>query len=88
MWEYQKVTPFFLSVIIEIDQKLFLSYVTEDVNGENNVGKFYQKELQKTNHIEIRVDEVTKKKGDHLYVEWKGYNISFNNWIDKEDFII
>ena len=26
-----------------------------------------------------------KKKGDKLYVKWKGYNNSFNNWIDKKD---
>ena len=24
-----------------------------------------------------------KRKGDKLYVKWKGYNISFNSWIDK-----
>ena len=26
-----------------------------------------------------------KKKGDKLYVKWKGYNSSFNSWIDKKD---
>ena len=24
-----------------------------------------------------------KKKGDKLYVEWKGYDNSFHSWIDK-----
>ena len=25
-----------------------------------------------------------KKKGDKFYVKWKGYNNSFNSWIDKK----
>ena len=25
-----------------------------------------------------------KKKGDKLYVKWKGYDRSFNSWIDKK----
>ena len=28
-----------------------------------------------------------KKKGDKLYVKWKGYDNSFNTWIDKKDII-
>ena len=28
-----------------------------------------------------------KKKGDKLYVKWKGYNNSFNSWIDKKDIV-
>ena len=26
-----------------------------------------------------------KKKGNKLYVKWKGYDNSFNGWIDKND---
>ena len=26
-----------------------------------------------------------KKKGNKLYVKWKGYDNSFNSWIDKKD---
>ena len=25
------------------------------------------------------------RKGDKLYVKWKGYDNSFNSWIDKKD---
>ena len=28
-----------------------------------------------------------KRKGDKLYVKWKGYNNSFNTWIDKKDLV-
>ena len=26
-----------------------------------------------------------KRKGDKLYVKWKGYDSSFNSWINKKD---
>ena len=26
-------------------------------------------------------------KGNKLYVKWKGYNYSFNSWIDKKNLI-
>ena len=31
---------------------------------------------------------MTKRKGDKLYARWKGYNNSFNNWIDKKDIVL
>ena len=34
---------------------------------------------------EFGIQEVIKKKGNKLYVKWKGYDNSFNNRIDKCD---
>ena len=48
---------------------------------------FYEKELQKTNQEEVRTEKVIKRKGNKLYVKWKGYNIWFNSWIDKKGII-
>ena len=31
--------------------------------------------------------KVLKEKGDKLYVKWKGYDNSFNSWIDKKDIV-
>ena len=31
------------------------------------------------------IEKVIKKKGDKLYVKWKGYDNSFNSWVDKKD---
>ena len=28
-----------------------------------------------------------RRKGDKLYVKWKGYNNSFNSWVDKKDLV-
>ena len=54
------------------------------MNGEKITGSFYEKELQKTSQKEFRTQKVLKKKGDKLYVKWKGYDDSFNSWINKK----
>ena len=58
-----------------------------DLNGEKITGSFYEKELQKTNQKEFRIEKILKRKGDKLYVKWKGYSNSFNSWINKKDLI-
>ena len=63
------------------------TYVISDLNGEEIVRSFYEKELQKTNQKQFRIEKVIKKKGNKLHVKWKGYNNSFNSWIDKKDLI-
>ena len=64
-----------------------LTYVINDRNGEEIVGTFYEKELKKTNQQEFRIEKVIKKKEDKSYVKLKGYDSSFNSWIDKKDLI-
>ena len=49
---------------------------------------FIKKKLQKTNQQEFRIEKVIKRKGDKVYVKWKGYDNSFNSWIDKKRFSI
>ena len=48
---------------------------------------FYEKELQKTNKKEFRVEKVIKRIGDKLYVKWKGYDNSFKSCIYKRDIV-
>ena len=57
--------------------------VVNDLNGEEITGTFYEKELQKISQEELRIEKVIRRKGDNLYVKWKGYDNSFNSWIDK-----
>ena len=54
--------------------------VISDLKGEEIVGTFYEKELQKTNQKEFRVEKVIKKKGDKVYIKRKGYDSSFNSF--------
>ena len=60
-------------------------YLISDLNGEEFVKPFCKIELQETNQKEFRIEKVISRKGDQLYVKWKGYNDSFNRWIDKKD---
>ena len=57
------------------------------MNGEEIIGSFYEKELQKTSQEKIRIEKVLKRKDDQLYVKWKGYDNCFKRWIDKKDHI-
>ena len=38
---------------------------------------FMKKNCKKTNQKEFRIEKVIKKKGNKLYVKWKGYDKSF-----------
>ena len=72
-------------VIKKVENTLPWTYVISDLNGEENVGMFYEKQLlKKTNQKEFRIDKVTKREGN-IYVKWKGYDHLFNSWIDKKD---
>ena len=72
-------------IIKKIKNTVPWTYVINDLNGEEIIGTFYEKEPQKTNQQEFRIEKVFKKKGDELYVKCKGYDSSFNSWIDKKD---
>ena len=63
------------------------AYVINDLNSEEIIGTFYEKELQKTIKKEFTIEKILKKKGDKLYVKWKGYDNSFNSWTDKKDLV-
>ena len=61
--------------------------VINDFNGEEIIGTFYEKELRKTNQEEFKIKKVITKKGNKLYVKWKGYDNSYNSWIDQKDLV-
>ena len=63
------------------------TYIVSDWNGEEISGSFYEKGLQKSSQEKFRIEKVLKRKGDKLYVKWKGYDSRFNSWIDKKDLI-
>ena len=74
-------------VIKKVKNTVPWTYVINDLNGEEITGTFYEKELKKTNQEEFRIEKVIRRKGDKLYVIWKGYNNSFNSWIDKASLV-
>ena len=74
-------------MIKEIKNTVPWTYIINDLNGEEITGTFYEKEFQKIDQQEFRIEKVIKKKDDKLYVKWKGYDNSFNSWIDKKDLV-
>ena len=59
--------------------------IINDLNGNEIIGTYYEKEFQKTSQQAFRIEKVIKRKGIKLYVKWKGYENLFNSWIDKND---
>ena len=47
-------------------------YAIDDLNSEEITGTYYGKELKKTDQQEFRIEKVIKKKGEKLYIKWKG----------------
>ena len=67
-------------VINKVKNPVLWIYVISDLNGEEIVGTIYEKELLKTKQEVFRIEKVIKRKGNKLYVKWKG-------WIDKKDIV-
>ena len=44
------------------------TYVINDLNGQEIIGTFYEKELQKTNQEEFKIEKVFKKKKETSYM--------------------
>ena len=49
-------------VIKEVKNTVPWTYVINDLNGEEIIGTFYEKELQKTNQKQCRIEKVIKRK--------------------------
>lgn len=63
-------------------------YVLTDYSGNETIkGSFYQHELVKVTGENFRVEKVIKKRKhrgkEQLFVKWKGFNDSYNSWIDS-----
>ena len=56
-------------VIKKVKNTVPWTYVINYLNGDEIIGTFYKKELQKTNKQEFRIEKVIKRKGDKLYVK-------------------
>ena len=56
-------------VIKKIENTVPRTYVIDDLNSEEITRTFYEKELQKIDQQEFRIEKVIKKKGDKLFVK-------------------
>ena len=65
-------------------------YYLKDLNGGKLDGTFYQEELLKTNMKEndlYIIEKIIKKVGNKYLVKWKGYDNSFNSYVNKNDIV-
>ena len=62
--------------VSKIKNTVSWTYVINDLNGEEISGTIYGKELQKTDQQEFGIEKEIKRKGDKLYIKWKGYDNS------------
>ena len=66
-------------VVNKIKNTVLWIYVVNNLNGEELTRSFYKKELQKTSQEKFKMEKVLKRKGDKLYVKWKGYGGRFSS---------
>ena len=66
-------------LIKEMKNTVPWTFVINDLNGEEITENFYEKEFQKIDQQEFRIEKVIRKKSDNLYAKWKGYDSSFNS---------
>ena len=59
-------------VVKKVKNTIPWTYLISDLNGKQIVGSFDEKELQKTNQKEFRIEKVIKRKRNKLCVKWKG----------------
>ena len=72
-------------VVSKIKYTVPWTYVISNLNGDPITGSFYEKEFQKTGQEKFRIEKEFKRKGNKVYVKWKGYDDSLNSWTDKKD---
>ena len=60
-----------VSVIKKVKNTVPWTYVINNLNGEEITGIFYEKELQKTNQEEFRIEKVIRRKGGKFMLNEK-----------------
>ena len=93
--EFLNTKIFLLRDTHQIDLKKFLSLVKLKIKFHGHMllmismrnksfEHFMEKNCRRLIKKNLELKKVIKRKGDKLYVKWKGYDNSFNRWIDKK----
>ena len=64
------------------------TYKVEEFDGTLVEDTFYEPELQRVTLDDDtlwRIGKVLKRRGDHWYVQWKGWPRKYNSWIRRQD---
>ena len=72
--------------IYDIEYSNVPYYYLKDLNNEKLDGAFYEQELQKTKQDDLyTIEKILKTNKNKIYVKWRGYDSSFNSWINKNN---
>ena len=77
-------------VIYDIKSSNVHYYYLKDLNGNKIDGVFYEQELLKTNIKDndlYIIEKIIKKIGNKYIVKWRGYDDSFNSYVNKNDIV-
>ena len=77
-------------VIYDIKSSNVHYYYLKDLNGEKLDGTFYQEELLKTNIKDndfYVIEKIIKKVGNKYLVKWRGYDDTFNSYVNENDIV-
>ena len=80
-------TPNWSEEVFAIICYIIITYVINDLNDEEIIETFYEKELRKTNQQEFRTEKVIERKSEKLFVKWKVYDNSFDSCVDKKELV-
>ena len=79
-WEIYKIKE------IVLNKKIPMYIIQTYDLSETIKGAFYAFELSKVNSDVFRIEKVLKKRTrngkNELFVKWKGFNDTYNSWID------
>ena len=71
-------------VIYDIKYSNVPYYYLKDLNNKKLQGTYYAQELQKTEQDDLyTIEKILRTNKDKIYVKWRGYDNSFNSWINK-----
>ena len=71
-------------VIYDIKHSNVPYYYLKDLSNKKLDGTFYEQKLQKTKQDDLcTIEKILKTNKDKIYVKWRGYDNSFNSWINK-----
>ena len=68
----------------KVKNNVLCTYVIGNLNDEE-IFQIFMKKNCKIQIKKVRVENVIKRNGNKLYFKWKGYDSSFNSWINKKD---
>ena len=96
MKEYQYKKIFLQTAMFQIGLKKFLLLKKLKILCHGNMllvilkmkkllELFMKNSCKRANQKEFRLEKVINRKGNELYAKRKGYNGSFNSWIDKKN---